>query len=275
MPPREQTPPAGHAAAGAAPGRGRLEGRRVLVVGAGQADVDEQRGTFDLPGNGRAISLLAAREGASVACADLELDRARTTTALIEGEGGRAVSLAGDAADETGMQRIVEAATDMLGSLDGLVLNVGAALGSTLESTKLSELEAAWRINVGSQFLGLRHGLPAMSRGGAVVMISAIAALRIGPTPLPYDVTKAALVPLRHHGARSGEPRGVRVNMVLPGAIATPMAQRLFGGPHDLRWGREGTAWETAYAVVHLLSDEASYINATTLVVDGGLTAIH
>ncbi len=63
--------------------------------------------------------------------------------------------------------------------------------------------------------------------------------------------------------------------MVLPGAIATPMAQRVFGGAHGLEWGREGTAWETAYAVLFLLSDEASYVNATTLVVDGALTAIH
>ncbi|MDQ6853678.1 MAG: SDR family oxidoreductase, partial [Actinomycetota bacterium] len=169
----------------------------------------------------------------------------------------------------------LETASVALDGLDGLVLNVGAALGATLEATELAELNQAWRINVASQFLGLKHGLAVLDRGGAVVMISAIAALRIGPTPLPYDLTKAALGPLLHHGARSGEPRGVRVNMVLPGAIATPMAQRLFGSDHGLGWGREGTAWETAYAVLFLLSDEASYVNATTVIVDGGLTAIH
>lgn len=259
---------------GEAPGRSRLMGRRVLVMGAGQEEGAPGERPPE-PGNGRAISQLLAREGAAVACADLNSGRATATAQLIERAGGRAVPLAGDASDETGVRAIVSAAVAELDGLDGLVLNVGAARGATLEETKLSDLNDVWRINVVSQFLGLKHGLPALDRGGAVVMISAIAALRIGPTPLPYDVTKAALGPLLHHGARAGEPLGVRVNMVLPGAIATPMAKRTFGGPHDLDWGREGTAWETAYAVLFLLSAEASYVNGTTLVVDGALTAIH
>ncbi len=246
----------------------------MLVMGAGQDDTGLGSEPAP-PGNGRAISQLLAREGAAVACADLEVSRATATVQLIERDGGRAVAIGGDATDEAGVQRILDLAGTALGGLDGLVLNVGAALGATLEGTDLADLNRVWRINVVSQFLGLKHGLPVLDRGGAVVMISAIAALRIGPTPLPYDVTKAALGPLLHHGARSGERCGVRVNMVLPGAIATPMAQKLFAGGHGLAWGREGTAWETAYAVLFLLSDEASYVNATTLVVDGALTAIH
>lgn len=210
-----------------------------------------------------------------VAAADRELSRAKATVAVIEQEGRRAVAIAADATDEADVQKMLRQAAAALGGLDGLVLNVGAARGATLERTELDQLLWTLRTNVASQFLGLQHGLPVLERGGAVVMISAIAALRIGPTPLPYDVSKAALAPLLAHGARSGEPLGVRVNMVLPGAIATPMAERVFGGPHRLPWGREGTAWETAYAVLFLLSAEASYVNGTSLIVDGGLTAIH
>lgn len=251
-----------------------MSGRRVLVVGAGQ-DESGTGAADPLPGNGRAISLLLAREGAAVACADRDLSRARATAQMIVREGGHAVAVAADATDEADVQRMLGEAADQLRGIDGLVLNVGAARGGKLETTEVSELLWTLQTNVVSQFLGLKHGLPVLEQGGSVVMISAIAALRIGPTPLPYDLSKAALAPLLRHGARSGEPIGVRVNMVLPGAIATPMAQRVFGGAHALEWGREGTAWETAYAVLFLLSDEASYVNATTLIVDGGMTAIH
>lgn len=268
------TPVRTAATLGTGPARNRLAGRSVLVMGAGQEEAPSPAGTPQ-PGNGRAISQLLAREGAEVACADLDEGRAAATAQLIQDAGGRAVAIAGDATDDGGVRSILETAAAKLSGLDGLVLNVGAIVGATLEQTELSDLDTAWRINVVSQFLGLKHGIPALERGGSVVMISAVAALRIGPTPLPYDVTKAALGPLLHHGARAGEPYGVRVNMVLPGAIATPMAVRAFGGPHDLDWGREGTAWETAHAVLFLLSDDASYVNAAGLVVDGALSSIH
>lgn len=271
---RPETPIEVAATRGSAPAYGRMQDRRVLVMGAGQDDAGIA--APDLPiGNGRAICALLAREGAAVACADLNAERAAATADAVTREGGRAVALAGDASDEADVARLFEEAVAALDGLDGLVLNVGAARGDTLERTEPGDLDTCWRINVGSQFLGLKQGVARVERGGSIVMMSAIAALRVGPTPLPYDVTKAALTPLLHHGARSGEPAGVRVNMVLPGAIDTPMARKLWPGGHDLGWGREGTAWETAHAVAFLLSAEASYVNATTLIVDGGLTAIH
>lgn len=243
-------------------------------MGAGQEDA-ELAANNKVPGNGRAISELLAREGAAVACADLSHERAAATERAVAAAGGRGVTLSGDASDERDVVRIFDEAANALGGLDGLVLNVGVARGGTLEETEIAELDACWRVNVTAQFLGLKYGVPRLERGGAIVMMSAIAALVIGPTPLPYDVTKAALAPLLRHGARSGEPAGVRVNMVLPGAIDTPMARKLWPDGHTLSWGREGTAWETAHAVAFLLSAESSYVNATTLVVDGGLTAIH
>jgi NAD(P)-dependent dehydrogenase (short-subunit alcohol dehydrogenase family) len=272
--PLTERPPRPRAASGVRDGQNRLVGRGVLVVGAGQADEGLELSPMPL-GNGRAIAVLAAREGARVACADLEEDRAAATVRAIAEEGGEATAIAGDATDETDMERIVASACDWLGGLDGLVLNVGLARGGTLEETSLADLRAVHTTNVVSAFLGVKHALPRMLPGGAMVIISAIAAFKIGPTPLPYDLSKAALERLVRHAARSGEPLGIRANAIAPGAIATPMAIRAFGGDHRLPWGREGTAWETAHAVSFLLSDESSYVNATTLVVDGGLSALH
>ena len=122
-------------ATGAAPGRGRLTGRRVLVVGAGDAAI---AGTGSPPGNGRVISVLAAREGAAVACADRDTAAAEATAALVRaehaegpGNGGpaAAVVLADVAAPDTCAAVVTDSAA-ALGGLDGVVLNVGSGLGA-------------------------------------------------------------------------------------------------------------------------------------------------
>src|SRR5262245_23437164 len=111
-------------AVGAGPACQRLAHRKILVVGAGTRACDEP----DPPiGNGRAISLLCAREGAAVACADIDADAARDTLARIEKEGGRGVVVVGDVSDSEDCERIVAEAETGLGGLDGLVLNVGIA----------------------------------------------------------------------------------------------------------------------------------------------------
>ena len=109
---------------GQAPGRGRLAGRRILVVGAGT----RPSGDPDAPvGNGRATAILAAREGARVACADRDAQAAATTVRLIEGEGPPALAVSADVADPQACGRMVESAVAGLGGLDGVVLNVGIA----------------------------------------------------------------------------------------------------------------------------------------------------
>ena len=260
---------------GEAPGRERLVGRRILVMGAGQEEAPE--GTDpNLIGNGRAISLLAAREGAAVACVDLDLGRAQATADAVEAEGGRAVAFAADTSVDADVKRVLAEAKEALGGLDGLVLSVGVSLGGQLAETELEDLERAMRINVGGQFLGLKHGMEVLESGGSVVMISAIAAVISGFTTLPYDTSKAALGALLRHGALAGESNGVRVNMVMPGAMDTPMVMKFVGGETpQLPWGRLGTAWETAHAVIFLLSDEASYVSGSNLLVDGGFIANH
>ena len=111
-------------AAGSAPGRGRLAGRRVLVVGAGTRPSPEP----DPPiGNGRAISVLAAREGAAVACADRDAGAAEATAALVRSEGQIAAVVLADVASPEACASVVVESAAALGGLDGLVLNVGTA----------------------------------------------------------------------------------------------------------------------------------------------------
>jgi NAD(P)-dependent dehydrogenase (short-subunit alcohol dehydrogenase family) len=263
-------------ASGRAPGRGRLVGRRLLVVGAGtQASPDG-----DAPiGNGRAIAILAAREGATVACGDLDAEAAAATVALIEGEDGTALALTADVADPQQCADMVTQTAESLGGLDGVVVNVGIGAGAGLEGTSVEDWDRALAVNLRAHFLTCRAALPLMTDGGAIVLTGSVAGLRAGSGLPSYDSSKAALLGLCRHAAREGAPREVRVNVLVPGLIDTPMGRA--AGAHNpsreraarrVPLGRQGTAWEIAHAAVFLLSGEASYITGQALVVDGGLT---
>ena len=265
-------------ATGEAPARGRLAGRRVLVVGAGTQPSAEA----DAPlGNGRAIAVLTAREGAAVACADIDSGAAAATVALAEAEpeGGKAVAITADVADPEQCAAMVEQAESSLGGLDGLVLNVGIGRGAGLEGTSVEDWDLALNVNLRAHFLTCRAALPWMGEGAAIVLMSSVAGLRAGSRSPSYDSSKAALFGLCRHVAREGVARGVRANTVTPGLIDTPLGRAAkarnpsrAAGAARVPMRREGTAWEIAYATVFLLSGEASYITGQTLVVDGGLT---
>ena len=252
-------------------GTQRLEGRRVLVVGGGQQTHDLE----DAPvGNGRAIAITCAREGASVAVADIDLAAAEDTVAEVRADGGNAFAVGGDASIENDVVAMVDAIESELGGIDALVLNVGIAAGIGLQNTSAEDWDRVMAVNLRAHFLGLKHALPRMGPGGAAVLIGSLAAQRVMPLPA-YSASKAALEALARHAAIEGAP-DVRVNLLVPGLIdtslgrlATQMYPRRAEVPIPLR--RQGTAWEVANAALFLLSDEASYITATSLVVDGGL----
>ncbi len=263
-------------AAGLAPGRNRLAGRRILVVGAGtQACPDA-----DAPiGNGRAIALLCAREGAAVGCADRDAAAARDTLAQVEKEGGRGALIVGDVSDESACERIVAEAEQVLGGLDGIVLNVGIAAGARLAGTDAAAWDRTFAVNLRAHFLIARAALPRLAPGAALVFISSVAALGPGSQLPSYDASKAGLAGLMRHVAYEGARKGVRANVILPGLIDTPLGRSASRGrPSRARTpvplGRQGTGWEVAYATLFLLSGEASYITGQSLVVDGGLSGL-
>jgi len=263
-------------ATGGTPGRGRLAGRRILVVGAGTQPCDDA----DAPlGNGRAIAVLCAREGAAVACADRDEAAARDTAQRITSEGGRATVVIADVTDEAACAHVVADAEAGLGGLDGVVVNVGIGYGRGLEGTDVNAWDLTFAINLRAHFLVARAALPRMQPGGAIVFVSSIAGIKPGTGIPAYDASKAGLAGLCRHVAFEGARRGIRANLVVPGLIDTPLGRVASRGrpsraSTSVPLGRQGTAWEVAYATLFLLGGESSYVTGQQLVVDGGLSAL-
>jgi NAD(P)-dependent dehydrogenase (short-subunit alcohol dehydrogenase family) len=251
----------------------RLAGKVAIVTGAG-AEADEI-------GIGRAIAYLMAREGALVACADLNGNRARATAAQIEAEGGQAWPFAGDVSRVQDCETLVQGAFDRFGRLDILVNNVGIAVPTTLDSITPELWNTTFATNLTSVLLMCKYAVPQMARGGggAIVNISSISGIR-AMGALAYGPSKAAMAQLsREIGVLHGR-QGIRVNTVAPGHVMTPHAMSKV--PASMRDARrkvgplniEGDAWDVAQAVLFLASDEARFVNGVHLAVDGGVEGI-
>jgi NAD(P)-dependent dehydrogenase (short-subunit alcohol dehydrogenase family) len=248
-----------------------LERKTALVVGAAN-------------GIGRATALAFAAAGASVACADIEVEGARATTAAIEKEGGRALPVALDVSDGASCRAAVAAAVERFGGLD--VLLYGAA-DNDRTATVLELDETAWdrviRINLTGAFLMARAAIPAMigRGGGSVILIAS----QLGRVALPgraaYCATKGALVQLARVLAADHAAQGIRANTLSPGAVETRRllqrwktmdeARAVMAPKHLL--GRLGQPEEIAHAAVYLASDASAFMTGADLLIDGGYTA--
>ena len=260
-------------------GRNRLEGRVVLVFGAGSVGAGW--------GNGKATSVAYAREGATVIAVDRERSAADATASIITALGGRARSLEADVTNSASVKAVVDEVMKAEGQIDVLHNNVGTTImGGPVELT-----EADWHtvidVNLTSAFLTCKHVLPGMlARGkGAIINISSIAAIRYTGYPYAaYYAAKAGVNQFTVGLALQYARQGIRVNAIMPGLMNTPLiyqqisgqysdAQAMARARHEATpMGRMGTAWDIAAAAVFLASDEANYITGVCLPVDGGLT---
>jgi NAD(P)-dependent dehydrogenase (short-subunit alcohol dehydrogenase family) len=260
----------------------RLEGKTAIVVGAGQTP-------GETIGNGRAMALLFAREGAHVMCVDRHLDSAEETVKLIADEGGpkakEAFAFEADVTKTLSCAAIAREAIVRLKRIDILVNNVGTGRG---DAPPHAIEEEAWdrimNINLKSMAMTIRHILPVMrqQKSGAILNISSLAAIA-GHHMVTYEVSKMAVNRLTTVVAAGNAKHGVRCNVIMPGLMDTPMAMTGIAAatgksPETLRaernarvpMGHMGTAWDTANAALFLCSDEARFITGAVLPVDGG-----
>ncbi len=270
---RERLP---NEALGLAPARGRMEGRRVVIVGAGQIDFQ----LVDQPiGNGRALALLLAREGAHVIAVDRDETSANETVQLIQAEGGTADPLVADVSDPHSIEEMISSAQRQLGGIDGLVYNVGIPGPIGFEANTAEAWDVTVDVNLRGAMLTARAALPALESGSSIVFISSIGAVRGIGKMIAYDASKAGLSALVRATAIARQDDAVRANIVMLGMIDTGIgrdADRNMPGRENIPvpLGRRGTAWEVAYTSLFLLSHESTFITGQTLAVDGGRTTL-
>ena len=255
----------------------RLTGKVALIVGGG-ADGPAKAGDKLPIGNGRATAIMCAREGAAVMVADRSIELAQQTAAAIRDEGGRAEAVAADVSVEEQCRGAVEATTRAFSALHLLVNNVGIAVGGNLLTTTTEQFDKMLAVNLRSHFLMMRYAVPEIAKagGGAIVNVSSMAALRSNAM-VSYEATKAALLGLSRSAAGSHARDNIRINTILPGLIDSTMVRKAIGDREAavaprIPMRRQGTPWEIAKVIVFLLSDDASYITGTELIVDGGLS---
>ena len=258
----------------------RLADRVALVFGAGSVGPGW--------GNGKASAVAYARAGARVVCVDINRSAAEETVGIIRGEGGKAEALACDVTKLMEVEDVVARTTALFGPVDILHNNVGhAKMGGPPD---LSEDE--WRremdLNVTGMFLACKVVIPTMqARGrGVITNISSSAGIRyVGYPYTSYYAAKGAVNQFTVGVALQYARDGIRCNAILPGLMDTPLIYQQitvqYASPDDMvkarheatPMGRMGTGWDVANAAVFLASDEASYINAVCLPVDGCFTA--
>jgi len=252
---------------------GRLAGKVALITGAGS-------------GQGRAAARLFAHEGAKVVVVDVAVEGGEETMRLVKAAGGEASFVAMDVSQSADVERGVRLAVQMYGGLQVLYNN--AAIWRLGFDNRVTELtEEAWEkiisVNLKGVYLCCKYGIPELIKvgGGSVINTASVAGLIGSGQPThTYAASKGGVISLTRAMAIAYAPQKVRVNVICPGGVDTPMIAPLitntgvrerFAASHPL--GRMGTPEDIAYCALYLASDESSWVTGSVFTIDGGYTA--
>jgi len=253
----------------------RLKGKVAIITGGGQ-------------GIGRATCELFAEEGASVVIAERHLDTGQAVATAINRAGGRALFVQTEVTDDQSIRRMVGEAVNAFGRINILVNNAGVFVLKGIEAT-VEDWRHVLDVNVMGPALVAKHVVPEMRKagGGAIVNLGSISSFIAQPQFVTYNASKGAIANMTRCMALDLAADNIRVNAVCPGTVWTPIVERLtkekgldraaadqhpdFGASHMIK--RLAEPREIAYAILFLASDEASFITAENLMVDGGYVA--
>jgi NAD(P)-dependent dehydrogenase (short-subunit alcohol dehydrogenase family) len=252
---------------------GRLEGKVAVVTGAGS-------------GIGRAIAHRFAQEGASVVIAEVNRDAGASAASEIRAEGGSALFVPTDVSRAADVEAMVRRTVAEFGRLDVLVNNAAIQILGRLADTSEEDWDRLQSVNLKGVFLCSKYAIPEMVRtgGGSIVNIASVLGLVGDPDLAAYCAAKGGVLALTKAAALAYGPAGIRVNAICPGDVDTPMVRDYFNkdpDPEALRrrisseyaLRRIAEPREIAEAALFLASDASSFVTATALVIDGGLTA--
>jgi len=255
-------------------GAGRLAGRTALITGAGS-------------GIGRQTALLFAGEGANVVVADRDEAAGSATVAAIAEAGGRAHGVWLDVARAPEVEAAVAEAEHTYGALHVLFNNAG--IFPDEDGLPVDTPEAVWDrvidVNLKGVFLGCKYGIPALLRAGGGSIIntaSFVAVMGAATAQIAYTASKGGVLAMTREIAVAYAKQNIRANALCPGPVDTPLLQQLLADPAararrivHVPMGRLAQAAEIARAVLFLASDESSYVNGSTFLVDGGITSAY
>ncbi|HEX2173247.1 MAG TPA: SDR family NAD(P)-dependent oxidoreductase [Dehalococcoidia bacterium] len=248
----------------------RLQGKSIIITGSGS-------------GQGQAAAILFAKEGGRVVVTDVNEVGGQDTADQIKSAGGDAIFVRADVSSAEDCQNLVKAAVTAFGGLDVLYNNAGVWLAGKGDGPVTELDEDMWQkvinINLTGMYLVSKYAIPELVKagGGSIICTSSVAGLNGSFRAHAYGASKGGVIALARSMAMAYGKQNIRVNVICPGAIDTPMTADLFGPSRERAAAaqlirRLGTATDIANLALYLASDESQWMTGSVITLDGGFT---